>query len=310
MSAVTTPGAPFRAKNPATGEPLEGEFFEASPGDIDAAARAAERAFEPYAALAPFRRAEFLRAIAQQILALGDRLLERAAAETGLPVGAAGERARADGQPGPALRAGHRGGLVGRGADRPRAAGPQAAGAAGHPTHAGPARSRGGLRRVELSARLLGRGRRHGVGVRGGLPGRRQGASRASRHVRARRRGDPHGGARDAHARGRLRHGAGALARGRHHARHASRDPRGRLHRVARGGTDALRRRGAAPRADPGLRRDGLRQSRLPPSRRHRRARRGDREGPRVVGDARGRAVLHESGPALRDRFARRERAA
>ena len=85
MSAVTSARPPFRAKNPATGEPLDGEFFEASPGDIDAAARAAERAFEPYAALAAFRRAEFLRSIAQQILALGDRLLERAAAETGLP---------------------------------------------------------------------------------------------------------------------------------------------------------------------------------------------------------------------------------
>jgi 2,5-dioxopentanoate dehydrogenase len=75
----------FRAKNPATGQPLEGDFFEATPGEIDAAARAAERAFELYSALDSARRAEFLRAIAQQILALGDRLLERAAAETGLP---------------------------------------------------------------------------------------------------------------------------------------------------------------------------------------------------------------------------------
>jgi NADP-dependent aldehyde dehydrogenase len=64
---------------------LDGEFFEASVGEIDAAARAAERAFEPYAALPAARRADFLRAIAQQILALGDRLLDRAAAETALP---------------------------------------------------------------------------------------------------------------------------------------------------------------------------------------------------------------------------------
>jgi NADP-dependent aldehyde dehydrogenase len=75
----------FRAKNPTTGEALDGDFLEATPGEIDAAARAAERGFEPYAALEPARRAEFLRAIAQQILALGDRLLERAGAETGLP---------------------------------------------------------------------------------------------------------------------------------------------------------------------------------------------------------------------------------
>jgi alpha-ketoglutaric semialdehyde dehydrogenase len=74
-----------RAKNPATGEPLEGDFFEATPGEIDAAARAAERAFEPYSALPAFRRAEFLRAVARQILAAAERLLDRARAETGLP---------------------------------------------------------------------------------------------------------------------------------------------------------------------------------------------------------------------------------
>ena len=62
--------AGLRARNPATGETLDGEFREASPGDIDAAARAAERAFDPYAALAPSRRAEFLRAVAQKILGL------------------------------------------------------------------------------------------------------------------------------------------------------------------------------------------------------------------------------------------------
>jgi alpha-ketoglutaric semialdehyde dehydrogenase len=75
----------FRARNPATGEPLQGEYSDASVGEVDAAARTAERAFAPYAALSPGRRAEFLRAIAQQILALGDRLLDRAAEETGLP---------------------------------------------------------------------------------------------------------------------------------------------------------------------------------------------------------------------------------
>jgi 2,5-dioxopentanoate dehydrogenase len=75
----------LQARNPATGEKLDGEFFEASPGEIDAAARAGERAFEAFGALPAERRAEFLRAIAQQVLALGDRLLERAGAETGFP---------------------------------------------------------------------------------------------------------------------------------------------------------------------------------------------------------------------------------
>ncbi len=84
MSAVEG-RAVLRVRNPATGELLEGEWVEASPGEIDAAARTAERAFDAYAALAASRRAEFLRAIAQQVLALGDRLLERAGAETALP---------------------------------------------------------------------------------------------------------------------------------------------------------------------------------------------------------------------------------
>ncbi len=85
MATATTERIAFRAQNPTTGDYLEGEFLEATAGEVDAAARSAERAFEPYAALAPARRAEFLRAIAQQILALGDRLLERAGAETALP---------------------------------------------------------------------------------------------------------------------------------------------------------------------------------------------------------------------------------
>jgi NADP-dependent aldehyde dehydrogenase len=93
------PRAAFRARNPATGETLEGDFFESTVGEIDAAARTADRAFEPYAALPPERRAEFLRAIAQQTMALGDRLLGRAAAETALPSARLeSERARTVGQ--------------------------------------------------------------------------------------------------------------------------------------------------------------------------------------------------------------------
>ncbi len=89
----------FQARNPATGEPLEGEYAEATAGEIDAAARGAERAFEPYAALPAARRAEFLRAVAQQTIGLGDRLLARAASETGLPPARLeSERARTVGQ--------------------------------------------------------------------------------------------------------------------------------------------------------------------------------------------------------------------
>ena len=62
---------------------------------MDQAARAAEAAFEAYAALAPARRAAFLRQIAEELVALGDPLLERAQSETGLPrPRLEGERAR------------------------------------------------------------------------------------------------------------------------------------------------------------------------------------------------------------------------
>ena len=75
----------FRAQDPARGEALEPEFVEATPAEVDAAARAAADAAEPFAAVEPAARAAFLRAIADQLVALGDALLERAGAETGLP---------------------------------------------------------------------------------------------------------------------------------------------------------------------------------------------------------------------------------
>lgn len=78
-------GARFRAQDPATGGTLEPAFAEATPAEIDAAARAAEAAFDAYAALPTARRAAFLRAIAEALLGLGDALLERAGAETALP---------------------------------------------------------------------------------------------------------------------------------------------------------------------------------------------------------------------------------
>ena len=85
----------FRATDPASGEPLEPEFVESTAEEVDEAARAAASAFGAYAALPAARRASFLRAIGEQLLALGDTLLERAQRETALP-GArlSGERAR------------------------------------------------------------------------------------------------------------------------------------------------------------------------------------------------------------------------
>ena len=79
-------GAPsLRGVNPASGEVLEPGFAEATPGEIEAAAQAAEAAFERYASL-PFERpVAFLRGIVESLLELGAELLDRAHAETALP---------------------------------------------------------------------------------------------------------------------------------------------------------------------------------------------------------------------------------
>lgn len=75
----------FRAHDPTTGAALDPEFVEATRVEVEAAARAAEGAFEAYAAIPASGRASFLRALAAQIEELGDSLLERAEAETALP---------------------------------------------------------------------------------------------------------------------------------------------------------------------------------------------------------------------------------
>lgn len=90
-----SPGATFAAVDPTSGSRLEPDFTEATADDVDRAVRAADDASEPYAALPAEARAAFLRAIAEAILALGDELLERTHAETGLPMARlSGERGR------------------------------------------------------------------------------------------------------------------------------------------------------------------------------------------------------------------------
>ncbi|MBW3630736.1 MAG: aldehyde dehydrogenase family protein [Gemmatimonadetes bacterium] len=87
--------ATFKALNPETGESLEPSFSEATPEEVSRALEKAESAFESYRRLAPGVRAAFLRAIAEEILAVGDQLIERAAAETALSATRLmGERAR------------------------------------------------------------------------------------------------------------------------------------------------------------------------------------------------------------------------
>lgn len=89
----------FKAINPLTGEFLEGEFFPAQQNDVDEALALAVSAFAVYKNIDKDRKAAFLRAIGDEILALGDALIERACAESGLPLGRIqGERGRTIGQ--------------------------------------------------------------------------------------------------------------------------------------------------------------------------------------------------------------------
>lgn len=89
----------FRAVAAATGAEIEPSFSTATLEDVDAACAAAEAAFLPYSSLPREERAKFLEAIAEEIEALGDELIERAMQESGLPQARLqGERGRTAGQ--------------------------------------------------------------------------------------------------------------------------------------------------------------------------------------------------------------------
>jgi 2,5-dioxopentanoate dehydrogenase len=85
----------FRAVNPALRAAIAPEFLEATSREIDAAVQKAEQAFPAYSGKSRTGRASFLNAIADEILAPGERLITRCAEETGLPEARlTGERAR------------------------------------------------------------------------------------------------------------------------------------------------------------------------------------------------------------------------
>jgi NADP-dependent aldehyde dehydrogenase len=85
----------FQAVNPATSDLLPVEFCEATAAEIHRAAEMAAACFDTYRTMPLAERAGFLEAIAEEILALGDELIQRAMAETGLPEGRlVGERGR------------------------------------------------------------------------------------------------------------------------------------------------------------------------------------------------------------------------
>jgi 2,5-dioxopentanoate dehydrogenase len=89
----------FRAINPATGETLEPAFAFAGPAEVERACDLAWDAFHTYRATGLEERALFLETIAANIMDLGDTLVERTSAETGLPrARVEGERDRTIGQ--------------------------------------------------------------------------------------------------------------------------------------------------------------------------------------------------------------------
>ncbi|WP_245590602.1 aldehyde dehydrogenase (NADP(+)) [Adhaeribacter aquaticus] len=85
----------FSGINPATGEPLETVFTESTVAEVDTAVRNAEEAFKIYRLKSNEEKAAFLERIGEEIMAMGDELLNVCSLETGLPLARLqGERGR------------------------------------------------------------------------------------------------------------------------------------------------------------------------------------------------------------------------
>lgn len=84
---IPAAGARMTAYNPSTGEELAPEFRISDEADVGRAADLGWGAFDSYRQLPLIQRADFLSAIAAEIMSLGDALIQRAVAETGLGAG-------------------------------------------------------------------------------------------------------------------------------------------------------------------------------------------------------------------------------
>ena len=85
----------FQAFSPALNSFLEDKFSLATETELEYVLQLANKAFTVYKNVPPGKKAEFLDAIAEEIMALGDALIERCTAETALPAARiTGERAR------------------------------------------------------------------------------------------------------------------------------------------------------------------------------------------------------------------------
>ena len=98
-SAVRGTDKPVQAIEAQTGKPMEPRYGGGSAADVDRACDLAWAAFDTYRETSLEDRARFLEAIASNIMDLGDALIERTMAESGLPRGRIeGERGRTTGQ--------------------------------------------------------------------------------------------------------------------------------------------------------------------------------------------------------------------
>ena len=89
----------FHAVSPLTGDRLEPAFHEVGSAEVDRALGLAEESFAVFGRASAESRAALLEKIGEEIMALGDALLQRAHLETGLPLARlTGERGRTVGQ--------------------------------------------------------------------------------------------------------------------------------------------------------------------------------------------------------------------
>jgi NADP-dependent aldehyde dehydrogenase len=85
LSQQATGHRNFQGIQAATGEALPQQYVEATAEEADHALAKASAAFKVYRNLTDSQRAQFLNAIADEILAIGDLLIQTACAESGLP---------------------------------------------------------------------------------------------------------------------------------------------------------------------------------------------------------------------------------
>jgi 2,5-dioxopentanoate dehydrogenase len=85
QEAVTGSSAAIHAVNPATGEQLGPAYAGAGAAEVDQACQLAMEAFDIYRETSLEDRSVFLETVAREIEAIGDDLIQRATAETGLP---------------------------------------------------------------------------------------------------------------------------------------------------------------------------------------------------------------------------------